>query len=247
MVLCKWFLQYHDKIMTHNDQMMQTIFSKDISYDIKCYYCTQSKSWWLGRTDLLQFQLPALSTVNISKHLTTKQFSIKCRTQGIYQTWKWRRGKNWTYNVSLWWMTVNYFSAMPIYSVWSVAVSGMLMVEDQSCGCWKIMKTIREKIAQGSGPIVYLVFCICVTLAVAAGLGNNATVLPLVIYFWLLLALFKLIHFIPSMWIHTFVLCITVNPYSNGWVISLLFHLAWPGVNIGSEHNPQYTDKLSSI
>ena len=107
----KWFLQYHDKIMTHNDQMMQTIFSKDILYDIKCYYWTQSKSWWLGRTDLLQFQLPA---VNISKHFTTKQFSIKCRTQGIYQTWKWRRGKKWTFNVSLWWMTVNYFSAMPI-------------------------------------------------------------------------------------------------------------------------------------
>ena len=172
--------------MTHNDQMMQTIFSKDILYDIKCYYWTQSKSWWIGWTDQLQFQLPA---VHISKHFATKQFSIKCRTQGIYQTWKWRRGKKWTYNVSLWWMTVNYFSAMPIYSVWSVAVSGMLMVEDQSCGCWKIMKTIREKIAQGSGPIVYLVFCICVTLAVAAGLGNNATVLPLVIYFWLLLAL----------------------------------------------------------
>ena len=26
----KWFLQYHDKNMTHNDQMMQTIISKDI-------------------------------------------------------------------------------------------------------------------------------------------------------------------------------------------------------------------------
>ena len=96
-------------------------------------------------------------------------------------------------------MTVNYFSAMPIYSVWSVAVSGMLMVEDQSCGCWKIMKTIREKIAQGSGPIVYLVFCICVTLAAAvAGLGINATVLPLVIFYWLILALFHLINFITS-------------------------------------------------
>ena len=104
-------------------------------YDITSYYWTQSKSCWLGRTDLLQFQLPALSTVNISKHFTTKQFSIKCRSQGIYQTWKWRRGKKWTYNVSLWWMTVNYFSAMPIYSeVWSAAVDGggskLWMLED---------------------------------------------------------------------------------------------------------------------
>ena len=128
----KWFLQYHDKIMTHNDQIMQTIFSKDISYDITSYYWTQSKSWWIGWTDQLQFQLPA---VHISKHFATKQFSIKCRTQGIYQTWKWRRGKKWTYNVSLWWMIVNYFSAMPIYSeVWSAAVDGggskLWMLED---------------------------------------------------------------------------------------------------------------------
>ena len=63
--------------------MMQTIISKDILYDIKCYYWTQSRSWWIGWIDLLQFQLPA---VNISKHLAAKQFSIKCRTQGIYQT-----------------------------------------------------------------------------------------------------------------------------------------------------------------
>ena len=86
-------------------------------------YCSSSCQHW------------AVSTVNISKHFTTKQFSIKCRTQGIYQTWKWRRGKKWTYNVSLWWMTVNYFSAMPIYSeVWSAAVDGggskLWMLED---------------------------------------------------------------------------------------------------------------------
>ena len=37
----------------------------------------------VDRMGLLQFQLPA---VDISKHLAAKQFSIKCRTQGIYQT-----------------------------------------------------------------------------------------------------------------------------------------------------------------
>ena len=42
------------------------------------------------------------------------------------------------------------------------------------------MKTIIEKIAQGSGPIVVFSICVTVALAVAtAGLGNNATVLLL--------------------------------------------------------------------
>ena len=63
--------------------MMQTIIFKDILYDIKCSYWTQLRSLWIGWVDLLQFQLPA---VDISKHFAAKQFSIKCRTQGIYQT-----------------------------------------------------------------------------------------------------------------------------------------------------------------
>ena len=59
----------------------------------------------------------------------------------------------------------------------------------------------------------------------------NCIVLPLVIFYWLLLALLlvQLNSLYSSTWNHTFMLCITVNPDSNanGWVISLLFHLAW--------------------